>query len=292
MLGPLFATAMQARRSSALVVSLKRIGNAISGRRRWAIVVCAMIATMITPLPFTVRCDCELQPKQQRVVAAPFNAVWRQSHVRPGDFVTEGQPLGLLDSSELLRELAAATADRDRAAKSSDVNAAAGKTAAAQIDRLEVRRVEERRSLLMRRLENIELKSPITGIVMSGEWERAEGAPIKQGTVLYEIAPLDRIVVETFVAEGEIERLRPGSSATVVLDARPYENYTGTVERIYPRAEIHDDANVFIIEITLDNPDRVLRPGMKGHVYVETETRSIAKLFTDRFWPTYAWMSW
>ena len=67
---------------------------------------------------------------------------------------------------------------------------AAGKTAAAQIDQLEIQRQEVKRQLLERRLANLEIKSPIDGIVVAGDLQRSEGVPVNVGQVLYEVAPL------------------------------------------------------------------------------------------------------
>lgn len=288
-LAPILDVAVCAKRRSAVGGPLRSLGRLITGRRRALLIAGLLVACCFLPVPWPIRCECQVEPQVRRTVAAPYNAIWRKSRVRPGDVVAVGQTLGLLDDAELQRELAAATADRDRAAKSADVNAAAGKTAAAQIDRLEVRRIEERRSLLTARLAAVEVKSPIAGIVLSGEWERAEGAPLKQGTVLYEIAPLDRVVVEALVPEADLDRLAPGSTTTVVLDARPTESRTATIERIHPRGEIHDDSNVFVAEIALDNTDGSLRPGMRGHVDVTAEPRSVARRIADRV-RSFAWL--
>jgi len=278
--GPIFEAALDVVRRRSSGTLRRALGRIVAGRRTW-LVGGLLIAAMFAPLPLPVRCECRVEPQMRRSVAAPYNAVWRKSHVRPGDVVAVGQSLGSLDDSELQRELAAATAERDRAAKSADVNSAAGKTAAAQIDRIEVRRIEQRRELLLSRLNGTEVKSPIAGIVLSGEWERAEGAPLKQGTILFEIAPLDRVVVEAFVPEKDLDRLEQGSAVTVVLDAQPGESRAATIERIHPRAAIRDEANVFTAEITLDNADGSLRPGMQGRVDVAVPARSLRNIVVD-----------
>jgi multidrug efflux pump subunit AcrA (membrane-fusion protein) len=281
-IAPIFEAGLDVARRRSAGALRRAVGRIVVGRRSW-LVAGLLVAAMFVPLPLPVRCECRVEPQVRRSVAAPYNAVWRKSHVRPGDVVKVGQSLGLLDDSELQRELAAATAERDRAAKSGDVNAAAGKTAAAQIDRLEVRRIEQRRELLLSRLSGIEVKSPIAGVVLSGEWERAEGAPLKQGTILFEIAPLDRVVVEAFVPEKELDRLAPGSTVSVVLDARSGESRAATIERIHPRAAIRDAENVFTAEPTLDNTDGSLRPGMQGRVDVAVPPRSLGSIVVEEF---------
>lgn len=291
-LGPIFEVALATRQRPGFGSAWRSLRGLVSGRRRAVAVLGAITVSLFMPLPLPVRCDCELQPEVRRSVAAPFAAIWRKSHVRPGDLVEAGQSLGLLDSAELQKELTAATAERDRAAKSADVHAAAGKTAAAQIDRLEVRRIDERRALLAARVANVDVKSPLAGIVISGDLDRAEGAPIKQGMELFEIAPLDRITVEVLVPEADLDRMQVGATANLVLDAQPYEDYAGTISRIRPRAEIRDEVNVFVAEIVIENPAGQLRPGMKGSARIAIEPRSAATMIADLFRPTLNRLMW
>lgn len=254
----------------------------------------AVMASLIAlfPWPYRVPCACVLEPVARRHVAAPFDGLFAESLCKPGDSVAVGQVLGRLDAKEIRWELAAVIADRERAAKARDMNYAAGKTAAAQIDRLEAQRLDERRKLLESRLENLEIKSPIAGVVVTGDLERAEGAPVKTGQSLFEIAPLHRMVIETAVPEREIDRIRLGQTVSVKLDSQWWTSLDGRVERIYPRAEIRDDANVFIVESTIENGDGKLRPGMKGTSAIRTDRRPIIWIISHRLFETaYRWLS-
>lgn len=265
--------------------------------RRWdrrtayaAVGIAALVA--LFPWPYRIACSCVVEPVTRRHVAAPFDGVFAESLCQLGDFVQAGQVLGRLDAKELRWELAAVIADRERAGKARDINYAAGKTAAAQVDRLEAQRLDERRKLLESRLENLEIKSPITGIVVTGDLERAEGAPVKTGQSLFEIAPLDRMVIETAVPEDEIDRVHLQQTVTVKLDSQWSSSIEGRVQRIYPRAEIRDDANVFLVESTIENADGKLRPGMKGTSAVRTDRRPLLWIVGHRLVESvYRWLS-
>lgn len=267
--------------------------RAIQHNRRLAgTIAIATAALALIPLPYQVRCDCELQPVVKRHVAAPFDGVFQRSLVKPSDVVTAGQVLGLLDAKELAWELAGLTADRDRAAKSRDVNQAAGKTAAAQIDRLEAARLDERRKLLEHRLQNLEIKTPIAGVVVIGDLEKSEGVPVTLGQSLYEVAPLDRMVVEVLVPEAEIDRVRVGQTVHVTLDAEPVAGLSGAVSRVYPRAEVRNEANVFVVEVQCDNAEGRLRPGMKGRAAVRTDRSPLFWIVTHRVFETAYRLLW
>jgi multidrug resistance efflux pump len=242
------------------------------------------------PLHYKVRCDCELQPVTRRFVAAPRPGVFEKSLVKPGDLVTCDQVLGRMDGRELRWELAGLEADQNRAGKSRDVNLATSKVAAAQIDRLEMERFEQKRRLVAHRLEHLEIKSPIDGIVLTGDLQRSEGVSLTIGQPLYEVAPLDELLVEVAIADKQIKHVQAGMEVTVQLDAFPTQLWTGRLERVHPRSEIRDDANVFVGEVVIDNRDHGLRPGMKGRAKVVAARHT---LFWIVFHEPWEWLaSW
>lgn len=164
--------------------------------------------------------------------------------------------------------MAACEAELSRAAKSRDVNLAAGKLGGTQIDRLEMERLEHEREVLRRRLEQLEIRSPIAGIVVTGDLARYEAATLEVGQTLYEIAPLDRFTAELAVPEEDLEAVAQGAALTIRLDATPGSNWEAEVERIRPRGELRDNLQVFVAETTIADPNENLRPGMKGSATV------------------------
>ena len=188
-------------------------------------------------------------------MVAPFAGVFEKSLVRPGDVVDLNQKLARMDGRELRMELAGYVAEYQRAKKSRDVNVAAGKTAAAQIDALEMQSQDQKRQLVESRIENLDIKSPAAGIVVSGDLERSEGAPVTVGQAVYEIAPLDRMIVEIEVKDEEISHVVEGQKAVVKLDAYPGEVWKGRIDKIHPRSEIRETNNVFIAEVSLGEGD-------------------------------------
>src|SRR3569623_2185963 len=110
-----------------------------------ALVAVVTACVLSLPLHYRLRGACELQPAVRRFVAAPVDGIFEKSLAKPGDVVVRGQVLGQMDGRELRIELAGLSADQTRAAKSSDVNRADGKVAAAQIDQLELERLAHNR---------------------------------------------------------------------------------------------------------------------------------------------------
>ena len=173
-------------------------------RKSFWIAIASVFLLCFSFWPYRVGCDCVIEPVKKRYVVAPFDGVFEKSLVRPGDVVNKNQKLAQMDGRELRMELAGVVADYHRARKSRDVNQAAGKTAAAQIDALEMQCQDQKRQLLESRIKNLDIKSPEAGIVVSGDLERTEGAPVKAGQAMYEIAPLDRMIVEIEVRDEDV----------------------------------------------------------------------------------------
>lgn len=238
--------------------------------------------------PYRVSFDCSVEPLKRRFVVAPFAGVFEKSLVRPGDEVRRDQVLAQLDGRELRMELASLEAEFERVQKSRDVNLAAGKVAATQIDKLELKRLEQKRKLLEYRNKNLEIRSPVKGIVVSGDQERSEGAPVEVGQVLYEIAPLTDMIVEVAVDDEQVTHISVGEEVTVALDAYSGRQFTGRVTKLHPRAEIRDSQNVFVAEVVLEEgpageADVELRPGMKGKVKLSS-SELLSVVLAKRAW--------
>jgi biotin carboxyl carrier protein len=252
-----------------------------------------MAATMFVPVPYDLGVQCELQPNVRRFVAAPHAGEFQKSLVKPGDIVVKGQVLARMEGRELRWELAGLTAEEEHARKSRDVNMAAGKTAAAQIDHLEIQRLEVKRQLLERRLANLEIKSPVDGIVVAGDLQRSEGVQVNIGQVLYEVAPLSQMTAELAIPDEDISAASLGMPVTVRLDSLPERRWTGDLARIHPRSVTREKDNVFMGEIPLDNADGAVRPGMEGRATIRTGSRSLGWVLFHRPWNyVTVWLDW
>lgn len=228
----------------------------------------ALVATaaMAVPVPYSVTCDCELQPVTRRFVAAPFEGALERALVEVGDTVTEGQLLARMDGKEVRWEQAGNTADYERAAKERDAHLAAQEFGEAQLAKLQMERLRLTGQMLEHRGDHLEIRSPIDGIVVSGELKRVEGARLSMGQTLFEIAPLDQMIVEVEIPEAEFASISDHASATIRLEAFPSHRLEGTLQRICPRAELRRKQQIFVGEIPLPNSTGRLRPGMRGRV--------------------------
>ena len=249
-------------------------------RRGWqgpsllaAIVVFCLI--LLIPLPYRIACDARLQPVTRRFVAAPFPGTLQRTVCEPGQVVAQGELLAQLDGREIRWELAGLVAEHQRADKERQVAMATHDTAMAQQTELRKQRLALRIRLLEHHSENLEIRSPIDGVVVRGDLEDAVGVPVTSGQTLFEVAPLGKMVAEIAIPDEEIHYTRKNSPVTLRLDAEPGREWKLTLAHVHPVAEVVDGKNIFVGAVPLDNPDNQLRPGMAGRATVSGPRRPL-----------------
>lgn len=244
-----------------------RVGN----RRLMLAVAASLFVICVLPLRYVVPADIELQANERRFVAVPFDGPLRSSTVRPGDLVKAGDLLAEIDARELEYELSGVNAELERALQEKKAQMVERNVAASQMAGLESQRLRSKADLLGLRRENLEIRSPITGVIVRGDLERSWGMPMTRGDTLFEVAPLADMQVDIAVPEEEIRHVRVGMDVDFFLDALPDRALKGTVSWIHPRAELIENKNVFIARMELPNPDLLYRPGMRGRARIKTD---------------------
>ena len=99
-----------------------------------------------------------------------------------------------------------------------------------------------------------------------------------QAPTLFTIAEdLQKMQVDTSVAEADVGKLAPGMEATFTVDAFPDERFKGTVRQIRNAPQTVQNVVTYDAVIDVDNPDLKLKPGMTANVtfvYAERTTCS------------------
>lgn len=292
-MAPMLSLLHRAKPGPAVGAILRLWKNGSIGARKTVVTAGALLlAAALLPLPYPVRATCELQPVMRRVIAAPFDGVLLRSVARAGELVGEGQLLAELDGRELRSQLAEAVARRERAVKDADLALAEGRVAEARIAALEAEGLANEIELLEYRRNHLEVRSPIQGLVLQGDLERSEGAPLRVGDPLFEVGPLDRLVAEIAVPAKDISLVREGARAELKPESAASEVVVGTVGRIAPRSEWLEDRNVFICEMEVDNPDGTLRAGLKGRAKVSGPRRPLVWIWARDAWLALRYHLW
>lgn len=222
----------------------------------------------LIPIPYPVSCSSVVQPFGQRMIAAPFEATLLSCDVAPGDEVHRDDVLLRLDGRPLNLELESLRAEHGQALKEQNIALAAGKIADGQLASLKCKQLESRIALLEERLASLDIRSPIRGVVVSGDLKNSVGTPFKTGDALLEVAPLDRMRIELEIPEDEVHQVAAGNRAQLRLNSSLFQAIEGKVTVIYPEAEIREEKNCFVAIVEIENKAGQLRPGMRGTAVV------------------------
>ena len=253
----------------------------------------AIAMVLMLPMIYRIRCELELQPVERRYVAAPFDGPLEQCLVEPGDIVTKDQLLAQMDGREIRWELAEVQANLNKATKERNTQLSKKEFGNAAISGHEMQRLEQRAALLQHRNASLEIRSPADGVVVSGDHREAEGVPLEMGKTLFEIAPLDAMVVELCIPEEDIRHVEVGMTVDIQLEAVPEDSITALIRSVHPRAEIRDGKNIFIAEADIPNHNSLLRPGMRGSAHVNTRRHPLGwNLFHKPAAWLLGWLGW
>lgn len=290
---PLLALLKKAKPGAAMGGFLRLWKKGSRFQRRAAMVAAAaVLIAMCIPLPYPVSATCELQPVVRRVIAAPFDGILQRSAARAGEVVEEGQLLAEMDGREIRSQLAEALAQRERALRESDTATAAGRIAEGRIAALEAEGLGHQIELLEYRQRHLEVRSPIAGLVLQGDLERSEGAPLRVGDTLFEVGPLDRLVAEVAVPAADVSLVKTGAKVKLKLESHVNGTAESVLLRVAPKSEWIEDRNVFICEAEIENPDGALRAGLKGKARVDGPARPLLWILCRDAWLALRYYLW
>jgi len=88
------------------------------------------------------------------------------------------------------------------------------------------------------------------------------------------IADLTRLEVSAAVDQVDIVNLSVGQKVKITFDALPDMEFTGNVRYIDPNPTNSQNVITYPVTVTIDNPDRRLRPGMAANLEIELDKRT------------------
>lgn len=237
---------------------------------------CLLAGLLVLPMPYRIRCRCLVEPVERRYAVAPFQGMVEEGYVEPGAIVSPGTLLARMDGRELKWELSAAEAKLGQAQKQREVDLTDRNVPNVLISQLESEKLQAQINLLRHRIEHLEMRSPIAGVVLSGLLEKGQTAPVDKGDVLYEIGPLEELKLEIEVPAVDVAQFRAGQCVKVWLDGFETDPLSGRLEHLEPLSELRNDQNVFVAKLKIPNPEQRFRPGMRGSARISGPRRPLA----------------
>jgi membrane fusion protein, multidrug efflux system len=113
--------------------------------------------------------------------------------------------------------------------------------------------------------ENTRLKAPFSGVISGKYFEAGEmysGAPVPTvgKAAILSLVQIDRLKIIVGISEKYYPQIKNGMPVEIRCDIYPDKTFTGKTFRIFPT--IDPASRSFNVEVSLDNRDGILRPGM------------------------------
>ena len=127
-------------------------------------------------------------------------------------------------------------------------------------------------------LDDTEVRAPGDGTILYKKVERGQviSSPtmdVGGGTLLITMADLSRVQARVRVDETDLGKIAPGMPAKITVASFPGKRFAGTIEKIEPQAVVEQNVTLFPVLISLENEERLLRPGMNVDVRFEVARR-------------------
>jgi hypothetical protein len=257
-----------------------------------AVCVCAFV--LLAHGEFRVSARTAIEGATQRAVVAPFEGFLAEARVRAGDHVQAGQLLARLDDRDLVLERVRWSSELEQAERKYRDALARRDRVASRILSAQIGQAQAQLALVEEKLAKTRLAAPYDGIIVSGDLSQMLGAPLEQGKVLFELAPLDAYRVVLQVDERDIGFVHPAQEGTLALAGLTERTLPFKVRTITSVSTPRDGRNFFRVEAALQDAPPTLRPGMEGVGKIDAGEESLAWIWTRSFtnWARIAFWSW
>ena len=123
-------------------------------------------------------------------------------------------------------------------------------------------------------LDDTLVKSPIDGTIISrtaevGQVITSPTSAIGYGTLLMEMADLQKVRVRALVDEIDIGKISVGQEVTLKVSAYRDKKFTGVVSKIEPQSQEDQNVTTFPVLIEIENTNNLLLLGMNTDVEIE-----------------------
>ena len=209
----------------------------------------------------------------QRALVAPFDGYGQYASIRAGQEVRQGDLMASLEDRDLRNERSGLLAEQGELAEQHRQAVAVLDHAQSKVLEAQLARVSADLDLVEDKLARTQLRAPLDGLVISGDWSRSLGVPVSRGQLMFEIAPPGDYRVAIEVSDREISQLAVGQPGELILSALPRRPVRLAVAGVTTLAADTTKEPVFRVEAMLVEETPDIRPGMEGTAKVTVGER-------------------
>jgi len=120
------------------------------------------------------------------------------------------------------------------------------------------------------------VRAPISGTVLKKNVEEGQvitssiGSLASAGTLLFTMANLDNVYVNTDVDETNVGKIKVDQPVTITVDAFPDRIFQGKVLKIASQGKATQNITTFKVTTVIENTSKILKPSMNASVVITT----------------------
>jgi multidrug resistance efflux pump/transcriptional regulator with GAF, ATPase, and Fis domain len=258
--------------------------------------VLAVLFLVFCPLPMRLTGEATVAPQRLVSIASPIEGNVNEVFAREGQRVEAGQALGGMNDYQWRIDLASAEGRYRTALLGMQSDLARG-AAQAGMDRSQTEYLRAEADRARAKIDNAQLRSPISGIVMTPSIQDAAGEHLDAGATFAQVLDLSSAIVNVAIPQADAALLQPGQRVAIKLDSYPQRSWHGSVSIVSLQATAGDGERTFTARVALANDDATLRAGMTGRAKISTGYRPAGYVLLRRpalwIWQTlWNWFGW
>lgn len=213
----------------------------------------------LIPIEQNVSFTATVEPNLVNNISPAMGGRIRKINVDVGAYVSKGQALVQMDNTNLSQQetqLVTLKKDYERYLELYQV----GGISKQQLDQAKSQ-LDVMQSAIGNIAENTVLRSPISGVVTARNYDAGD---VAAGLPILTVQDINPVKVKINVSESYYNKVTKGQTAKAQMDAIGEDIFEGKVSLLYPTLD--QVSHTFPVEITVNNPDNKIRPGMFARV--------------------------
>ncbi|MBI3896331.1 MAG: HlyD family efflux transporter periplasmic adaptor subunit [Acidobacteria bacterium] len=186
-----------------------------------------------------------IEPATRQAVVAGFSGYIAEAPLRAGDVTKKGQLMAKLDDRELALERGKWHSQQEQSQRQYYEALGNGNAPQVQILTAQIAQARAQVALLDEELARTEIRTPLDGVIVTGDLSQSIGAPVERGQVLFELAPLNSYRIVLQVDERDIGNVAVGQRGQLVLSGFPSDPLDFSVGRLTPISTASEGRNFF-----------------------------------------------
>lgn len=265
-----------------------RIHAWFTASRSFVIAILALVILLAPVLHESTRGRFVLEAKNRAIVRAVVPGTVTAVDAEEGQQVTAGSLLVQLRNLSLQSQLARVASDHEMArARATSAMLRYGDFGTAMQER---NRLAEQEHNLTAQAQNLTLRSPIAGVVITPRMSDRVGSYVVAGTELVELADVSTLRARIYVSEHDMYKLQVGAPARLLMDGS-FKLWNARTTAVAPLSSSiapglldlskyagMSAPNFYVVDLLVSNAQNELKPGMRGNARIYSARTSLAGL--------------